>query len=84
MSENIKTNVEEVEETMEETKDGVLTKVGGFTKKNGKKIAVGIAVVVGFGVAYILGQKSVVAFSTDVVDDAVDAVADIADEVTNL
>lgn len=84
MSEQIKMNVEEVEETMEETKEGVLSKVGGFMKKNGKKIAVGAAFVAGIGVAYTLGKNSIVTIPAEIVDDATDVISNVADEVTDL
>ena len=84
MSEVIKNvEVDEVEGTMEETKEGFLTKAGCFMKKNGKKIAAGAAVIIGIGVAYKLGKN------TNLVDDQVmdtvtDTIGDVADEVTDL
>ena len=85
MSEVIKNvEVDEVEETMEETKEGFLTKAKGFMKKNGKKIAVGAAVITGIGVAYTLGKNSVGTFSSEVVDTVTDTISDVADEVTDL
>lgn len=61
MNENIKNEVIEevelVEETVE-TKEGFLTKAKSFVKRNGKKIAIGAVSVVGLGVAYALGKKS--------------------------
>lgn len=85
MSEVIKNvEVDEVEETMEETKEGFLTKAGGFMKKNGKKIAAGAAVIIGIGVVYTLGKNSVGTVSSDVVDTVTDTISDVADEVTDL
>lgn len=82
MSEVIKNvEVDEVEETMEETKNGILTKAGDFMKKNGKKIAVGAAVVVTIGVVYALGKKTV-EVSSEVVDGVTDTIGDVAVEVT--
>lgn len=59
--ENKKINeVEEIEEVQEtETKsEGFGAKVVGGFKKHGKKIAIGVASVVGLGIAYCLGAKS--------------------------
>lgn len=52
--------IEKVEtEIMEETeKKGILSKIGGFIKKHGKKIVAGAAIVGGAMVAYKLGKKS--------------------------
>lgn len=84
MSENIKNvEVEEVEEIMEETNEGFLTKVGGFMKKNGKKIAVGAAFIAGIGVAYSLGKNSGLV-DNQIIDNVTDTIGDVADEVTNL
>lgn len=84
MSERIKdVEVEEVEETMEETKEGFLTKTKGFMKRNGKKIAVGAAIVVGIGVAYVL-KKNTNVVDDQVVDTVTDTIGDVADEVTDL
>ena len=82
MSEVIKNvEVDEVEETMEETKNGILTKVGDVMKKNGKKIAVGAAVVVTIGVVYALGKKTF-EVPSEVIDDVTDTIGDVADEVS--
>ena len=82
MSEVIKNvEVDEVEETMEETKNGIMTKVGDFMKKNGKKIAVGAAVVVTIGVVYALGKKTI-EVPSEVIDDVTDTIGDVADEVS--
>lgn len=84
MSERIKdVEVEEVEETMEETKEGFMTKTKGFMKRNGKKIAVGAAIVVGLGVAYVL-KKNANVVNDQVVDAVTDTIDDVADEVTDL
>lgn len=84
MSERIKdAEVEEVEETMEETKEGFMTKTKGFMKRNGKKIAVGAAIVVGLGVAYVL-KKNANVVNDQVVDTVTDTIDDVADEVTDL
>lgn len=84
MSERIKdVEVEEVEETMEETKEGFMTKTKGFMKRNGKKIAVGAAIVVGLGVAYVL-KKNANVVNDQVVDTVTDTIDDVADEVTDL
>lgn len=84
MSERIKdVEVEEVEETMEETKEGFMTKTKGFVKRNGKKIAVGAAIVVGLGVAYVL-KKNANVVNDQVVDAVTDTIDDVADEVTDL
>lgn len=52
--------VEEIEEVQEtETKaEGFGSKVVGGFKKHGKKVAIGIASIVGLGIAYCLGAKS--------------------------
>lgn len=84
MSEQVKMNYETVEETTEETKEGVLSKIGGFTKRNGKKIATGVAVIAGLGVAYYLGKNSNITFPAEIVGDVSDTITDVADEVTNL
>lgn len=85
MSEIIKNmEVDEVEETMEETCEENLSKTEGFMKKNGKKIAAGAAIIIGFGVAYVLGKNSVKAVSPEVMDTVTDTIGDVADEVTNL
>lgn len=84
MSERIKdVEVEEVEETMEETKEGFMTKTKGFMKRNSKKIAVGAAIVVGLGVAYVL-KKNANVVNDQVVDAVTDTIDDVADEVTDL
>ena len=85
MSEVIKNvEVDEVEETMEETKEGFLTKAGCFMKKNGKKIAVGIAIVGGIGLLYAIGKNATIV-PDEVIDDVSDAVKDEAtDVVTDL
>lgn len=84
MSEVIKNvEVEEVEETMEETKEGFLTKIGGFTKKNGKKIAAGAVVIAGIVVAYKLGKNTNLV-DDQVIDTVTETIGDVADEVTDL
>lgn len=51
--------INEVEETeMESKPEGFKSKVIGGFKRNGKKIAIGVAAVVGLGVAYALGKGS--------------------------
>lgn len=84
MSEEIKNvNVEEIEENVEETKEKFGTKVRGFMKRNGKKIAVAAAVIGGLGLIYAIG-KSENAVSIDIAEDITDAVKDeAADVVTN-
>lgn len=84
MSEVIKNlEVDEVEETMEETKEGFLSKTKGFMKKNGKKIAAGAAVIIGIGVAYKLGKNTNLV-DDQVIDTVTDTIGDVADEVTDL
>lgn len=84
MSEVIKNvEVDEVEETMGETKERFLTKAKGFMKKNGKKIAVGAAVITGIGVAYKLGKNTNLV-DDQVIDTVTDTIGDVADEVTDL
>lgn len=58
-------NIEEIEAMNEEkvmeteTKQGALSKIGGWCKKHGKKVVTGVAVI-GVGLlGYALGQKSV-------------------------
>lgn len=84
MSEEIKNvNVEEIEENVEETKEKFGTKVRGFMKKNGKKIAVAAAVIGGLGLIYAIGKSENVV-SIDIAEDITDAVKDeAADVVTN-
>lgn len=84
MSEEIKNvNVEEIEENVEETKEKFGTKVRGFMKKNGKKIAVAAAVIGGLGLIYVIGKSENVV-SIDIAEDITDAVKDeAADVVTN-
>ncbi|MBQ1226216.1 MAG: hypothetical protein IIX75_03930 [Clostridia bacterium] len=50
--------IEEVQETEETKSEGFGAKVVGGFKKHGKKIAIGVASVVGLGIAYCLGAKS--------------------------
>lgn len=77
-------NVEEVETTIEETKEGFKTKAGRFLKKNGKKIVAGVAIAGGIGLIYALGKNTNVV-SNDVIDDVTDIVTDEAtDVVTDL
>lgn len=84
MSEEIKNvNVEEIKENVEETKEKFGTKVRGFMKKNGKKIAVAAAVIGGLGLIYAIGKSENVV-SIDIAEDITDAVKDeAADVVTN-
>lgn len=84
MSEEIKNvNVEEIEGNVEETKEKFGTKVRGFMKKNGKKIAVAAAVIGGLGLIYAIGKSENVV-SIDIAEDITDAVKDeAADVVTN-
>lgn len=84
MSEEIKNvNVEEIEENVEETKEKFGTKVRGFMKRNGKKIAVAAAVIGGLGLIYAIGKSENVV-SIDIAEDITDAVKDeAADVVTN-
>lgn len=84
MSEEIKNvNVEEIKENAEETKEKFGTKVRGFMKKNGKKIAVAAAVIGGLGLIYAIGKSENVV-SIDIAEDITDAVKDeAADVVTN-
>lgn len=77
-------NVEEFEGTTEETKVGFKTKAREFMKKNGKKIAVGIAIVGGIGLIYAIGKNTTIV-PDEVIDDVSDAVKDEAtDVVTDL
>ena len=81
MSEEIKNvNVEEIEENVEETKEKFGTKVRGFMKKNGKKIAVAAAVIGGLGLIYAIGKSENVV-SIDIAEDITDAVKDEAADV---
>lgn len=61
MSKEIKNEVieevETVEETME-TKEGFLTRAKGWVKRNGKKVALGAVSIAGIGLAYALGKRS--------------------------
>lgn len=84
MSEEIKNvNVEEIEENVEETKEKFGTKVRGFMKRNGKKIAVAAAVIGGLGLIYAIGKSENVV-SIDIAEDITDAVKDeAADAVAN-
>lgn len=84
MSEEIKNvNVEEIKENADETKEKFGTKVRGFMKKNGKKIAVAAAVIGGLGLIYAIGKSENVV-SIDIAEDITDAVKDEAvDVVTN-
>lgn len=84
MSEEIKNvNVEEIKENADETKEKFGTKVRGFMKKNGKKIAVAAAVIGGLGLIYAIGKSENVV-SIDIAEDITDAVKDeAADVVTN-
>lgn len=85
MSEKIMNmNDEEVMEVAEEIKpNGILSKVGKFITRNGKKIAIGVAFAGGFVIAYGLGKNSVSSVSdaaidmiTDTVEDGIDTIAD--------
>lgn len=93
--EKIMENVEYVEavneqevEAVTEKKSGFFTKVGGFVKKHGKKIAVGAVVgVIGGICGYAIGKKGEDKTDTDLltVDDGdiIDVdVSDIIDDVT--
>lgn len=77
-------NVEEVEATIEETKEGFGAKVRGFVKRNGKQIALGAAFIGAIGLIYVLGKNTNVV-SDEVIDDFTDVVKDEAtDVVTDL
>ena len=81
MSKEIKdVNVEEVEGTIEETKEGFGAKVRGFVKRNGKQIALGAAFIGAIGLIYVLGKNSDVV-SDEVIDDFTDVIKDEATDV---
>lgn len=61
MSKEIKNEVIEEVETVEETtetKEGFLTRAKGWVKRNGKKVALGAVSIAGIGLAYALGKRS--------------------------
>lgn len=65
--------VENVEATEEKKPEGFMSKVGGFFKRNGKKIAAVVAVGAGVLGAYVLGRNSALAESDGCYDgDPVD------------
>lgn len=85
MKEEIKNEVIEEGETVEETtetKEGFLTKAKGWVKRNGKKVALGAVGIVGLGLAYTLGKKS----SEDSVDFDIETEVDesIEDDHDNI
>lgn len=88
MSEEIKNEVVNEGETVEETtetKEGFLTKAKGWVKRNGKKIAVGAVGIVGLGLAYTLGKNSSADaedFDEDTDDDS--SGVDYHDDTTNV
>ena len=69
-------NVEETEENIVEMRRE--SKVRSFMKKNGKKIAAGVAIVAGVGMVYVLGKNSIKAIPSVDVSDAIDDVSDAA------
>ena len=69
-------NVEGTEENVIEMRKE--SKVRSFMKKNGKKIAVGAAVIAGVGISYVLGKNSIKAIQSVDVSDAIDDVSDAA------